>query len=335
MLRPTLLATLFLLVACSDDEPAQPTGTGGQAPGGMGGEGGTGAAGEGGGGGDPCASPASMTIGPDGGELSHCGATLTVPSRALAADQRFSIAIDDSPPGAPFERELASPVFVITPADPGLTMPASLTLEHEPAASRFELARYDERAASFLGVEPCEVDGDSLQQFVGLLGTWAVLRDVNDYPDSTAGLGDGSVDLDFLGDMAAYDVDSLGSYGIFQNTPGGGRSVTVIVQRDVAGGLERLRLDFSVDASGDEGAIIQVDWITTAGSGGYTFIPGLVGSGGTIDVTTTSAGRIAGTITANPQGGSPPAEEPLSATFDVAVELYAFPGELVCPGGKR
>lgn len=291
-----------------------------------------GGAGSGGSGGGPdCEVPSSAQIGPEGGTLEHCGATLVVPAGALADTVSFQIGVDPAPPEAPFQHELASPVFNIRPQNPGLRQPASLTLAHEAADSRFELVRYDERFGGFAAIEACEVTATSIQQFVGVLGTWAVLRDTVDYPESTSGLGDGTLDLDFLEDQVAYDLDAANSYGIYQENEDGSKTVTLLAIREVEDGLERLRIDFSTLAAGG-GALVQVDWLSTVTSTGYSYISGLIGSAGEIEVDETN-GRLVGTLSANVQGGDPPGEMPLSVSFDVAVEVFAFPPELSCPGG--
>lgn len=331
-----------LLFACGDDtEPeggggsgGAPQGgstTGGASQGGMGGMGGTGDGGAGAG--PDCETPSSAEIGPEGGTLEHCGAKLVIPPGALADTQSFQIGIDPAPPQAPFHYELASPVFNIRPQNPGLQQPASLTIAHEAADSRFELVRYDERFGGFAPIEACEVTATSIQQFVGVLGTWAVLADTLDYPDSTTGLGDGTLDLDFQGDQVTYDLDAANSYGIYQANEDGSKTVTLLAIREVKGGLERLRIDLSTLALGG-GALVQVDWLSTVTGTGYSYIQGLIGSAGEISVEETE-GRLLGSLSANVQGGDPPGEVPLSLSFDVAVELFAFPPELSCPSGPE
>jgi hypothetical protein len=269
-----------------------------------------------------------------GGELAHCGATLVVPAGAVARPTTFRIAAIEPPAAAPFEHELASPVFEISPEMPELADLVSLTLEHTAADSRFKLARFDETLGGFAWIEACQVTDTTIQQYLGALGTWTVLRDVNDYPDSTSGLGDGTIELSFLGEDVVYDLDDPGGYGIYQASENGDRNVTIIGHREVAGGLEQIRIDFSALAAGG-GSLIQIEWISTVIGGGYSYIDGLIGSGGEIMLEETVEGRLVATLSANVQGGNPPGEEPLAATFDVSVEAYAFPPELVCPGGEE
>lgn len=287
-----------------------------------------------GGGGEDCETgSAELAIGPDGGSLSFCGALLEVPAGAVSESTTFGIAIDLDPPAVPFERELVSAAYLFTPVAPVLAAPVSITLPHPDLDARFELARED--GGVYQAIEACEIGPMTIQQFVFSLGGYAALRDVNDYPDGPTGLGDGTVDLSFLMTDSSFNADDVGNYAIFAGQPDGGQVVTVRTLRDVPGGLESLRLDIQVDAAGDSGTIIQVEWISTALSQGYSYIDGLVGSDGALTITTTPKGRLIGDLSAIVHGGDPPHDEPLVASFDVAVEKFTFPSELVCPGGKK
>jgi hypothetical protein len=330
------MLAVSLAWACSGAE--SPGGTsgpgGGQGTGGRGG--GQGGDGEGGGGGGDarCDVPSTRVIGPDGGAVKHCGAKLVVPAGALEDDVSFTIAVDETPPDPPFERSFASPVFRMTPEAPGLLAPAELTLPHERApGARFEMARYDRTEAAFFGFEACEVTDTTIGQSVFALGTLAVLRDVNTYPPSTSGLGGGAIQLSFLSSIDDYDLDAQNNYGIYASAPNGERLVTLNGLRDVAGGVESLRVDFTVAEDGASGSLVQVQWISTVTSTGYSFIDGLIGSGGALTISEMPDGRLVGEIAATLEGGNPPEQQPLEATFDVTVEKYAFPPELSCGGG--
>ncbi len=337
--QAALLLAAAAAGACGDDA-TQPTG--GAAAGGAGGSetggaasGGGAAGGAEGGGGSACdGGSREQVVGRDGGTLTFCGATLEIPAGALADDATVGIAIDPSPPDPPFHYEVASPAFVMTPSDLPLLAPASVTIPHAAASSRFELAVVDEANDTFAMFEACMVTDTSLQQFVGALGTFAVLRDVVDYPESTTGLGSGEVELTFLGETKTYDVDAQGNYAIFQSSESGDRTVTIDTLYPVPDGVESLRIDFVVDAAGTSGSLVQVQWISTVTSQGYSFIDGLVGADGTIDVTEQPDGRLVGTLSATLSGGDPMTDQPLAATFDITADLYAFPPELSCPGGE-
>src|SRR5690349_6050999 len=93
---------LLALAGCPDDNVTTEGGGGAGAEGG-GGSGAGGADGGGGSGGGPlsCEEPKSASIGPDGGELSHCGATLVFPEGALAEETEITISVEAAPPEAP------------------------------------------------------------------------------------------------------------------------------------------------------------------------------------------------------------------------------------------
>jgi hypothetical protein len=340
--RAAGLAALVALAGpgCSDEETPPGSDAGGDggagassSSAGPGGAGGSGGGGDGGGtgGGGGCGGEVTRVIGPEGGLLENCGAHLVVPRGAVRRDTSFAIALVEDPPAPPFERVFASPVFRITPADEPLLAPAELLLDHEVArGSRFEIARYDTEADAFVGFEACTATEAAIGQRVGLLGTFAALRDVNVYPDSTTGLGDGSLDLSFLGATYALGVDDPGSYGIFASDLDGGKVVTLNLWRTVGEGIESLRIDFGVEPGGAAGSLVQVQWISTVTSLGYSFIEGLVGSGGAITVEENPEGRLVGTLEATLHGGDPPHDELLQATFDVSVERFSFPPELSC-----
>jgi hypothetical protein len=277
---------------------------------------------------------ASAIIGANGGELAYCGATLVVPPGAVAADTTFTATEVLMPPAAPFERELASSVIRFEPAGP-FDLPLDLTLPHAAVpTSYFEMARLDEAAGEYASFEPCGVTPTSIQQFVGVLGSYVALRDVNMYPDSSSGLGDGTIDADFLGEMTTYDLDEdPSSFGIYGAGPDGTRALTLRILRNIPDGLESLRVNLVIDPTGNAGSLVQVEWISTVTSTGYSFIDGLIGSDGSLTVRE-EGGRFIGEISANVAGGNPMTEIPFTATFDVAVEKYAFPPELSCPGGR-
>ncbi|WAS90447.1 hypothetical protein [Nannocystis punicea] len=277
--------------------------------------------------------PVSGTFGPAGGELSLCGATLRVPTDAVAEDVVFGIEVVDPPVDPPFEQEFASPVFRFTPDDVAFAQPVELILPRPVTDARISLGRYAPEDDAFWIVEACKVTDTTISQSFFQLGTFAALRGTYDYPDSTSGLGDGSVELEILGTTATFPIDMSG-FGIYADAEDGSRTVTVKTMREIDDGLESLRIDFAVDSSGDIASLIAVEWLSTAnGGGGYTYIADLIGSDGVITLTDNADNHFAGELGANVHGGNPPHDEPLHATFDFTVEKYTFPPELSCFGG--
>jgi hypothetical protein len=277
--------------------------------------------------------PVSGTFGPAGGELSLCGATLRVPTDAVAEDVVFGIEVIDPPADPPFEQEFASPVFRFTPDDVVFDQPVELILPRPVTDSRIALGRHVPEDDAFWIVEACEITDTTISQSFFQLGTYVTLRGTYDYPDSTSDLGDGSVELELLGTTATFPIDMSG-FGIYADGEDGSRTVTVKSMREIDGGLESLRIDFAVDSSGDVASLVAVEWISTAnGGGGYTYIVDLIGSDGVITLTDSTDNHYAGELGATVHGGNPPHDEPLHATFDVTVEKYTFPPELSCFGG--
>ncbi|APR76841.1 Hypothetical protein A7982_02188 [Minicystis rosea] len=310
---------LGLLAACSNTPSSATGGSGGMGTGGAGG-------------GAECPPEGvKKTIGAEGGTITLCGAVVEFPQGALAADTEIAIDTDPNPPSVPFERELASPVFRVAPATAALQKPVSITLPRSSPGSRVQMAVYDETEAAYLTFEACDVTDTTIQQFVGSLGTYTVLRDINDYPSGPSGLGDGTVVLTFLGSTVTYDLDEKGNYGIYTAEADGSRAVTLSILKSVGDGIESLRIDFGAEPGGMAGSLIQVERIATA-SGAYSYIDGLVGSGGSVTIMETAEGRLVGELAATVHGGDPQQDVPLQATFDVSVGKFAFPPELACPG---
>ncbi|MFO0548643.1 MAG: hypothetical protein U0271_09660 [Polyangiaceae bacterium] len=322
----SILAAGLLAAGCGDASGPGGSGAGGSNAGGEG---------VGGSGGAAANCPPEgvvTTIGPDGGELEYCGARLVIPAGALTTSTELSIQLDQDPPAAPYNRDLASPVFDIGPADLVLAAPADLTLSFPESDLRHSMAVVDEGTQTFQEFEACGVTSTSLQQFVGRLGRYAILVDPYAYPAGPDGLGDGTVSIDFMGESAVYDLDGLFGYGIFAPAADGSESVTLNSARDVPGGIQALRIDFGVDPSGVASGLTQITWTDTATSVGYTYIVDLIGSNGELTVDTAS-GRLSGTFTATLTGGDPMMDQVMTGTLDVSVERFSYPLELACPGG--
>ncbi|MCY1064207.1 hypothetical protein OV090_05525 [Nannocystis sp. RBIL2] len=276
--------------------------------------------------------PVSEAFGPAGGELSLCGATLRVPADAVAEDVVFGIEVIEPPTAPPFEQEFASPVFRFTPDDVAFAQPVELILPRPATDHRISLARHVPEEDAFWIVEACDLTDTTIAQSFFQLGTFATLRGTYKYPDNTSGLGDGTIELELLGNTASFPLDMSG-FGIYSDAEDGSRTLTVKSVREVDGGVESLRIDFGVDSTGDIASLVAVEWLSTVGGGGYTYIVDLIGSDGVITLTDSADNHYTGELSAIAHGGNPPHDEPLHATFDVTVEKYAFPPELSCFGG--
>jgi len=183
-------------------------------------------------------------------------------------------------------------------------------------------------------IEACDQSAGGLQQYFGELGTFGAFRFVGPLPDSTQGLGDGTLTAVADGVQTQYDVDRPGNnYAIYQDSPGGSRQVLVTAMNDLPnGGFEYLRLDLAVNAATGQGSIIQISLL---GPVNGSYILGLLGQA-SISFGDLSDGRIRAQIEANLVNG--PQNIPFQAQIDVGVERYIFPPSLSCPEmppGKR
>ncbi|MDC0723415.1 hypothetical protein [Nannocystis bainbridge] len=276
--------------------------------------------------------PVTQLLGPAGGELTLCGATLRVPADAVAEEVLFGIEVIDPPADPPFEQEFASPVFRFTPDDVVFAQPVELILPRPVTDSRISLGRHVPEDDAFWIVEACDVTDTTIGQSYYQLATYAALRGTYDYPDSTSDLGEGTIELEILGVPASFPIDAS-SFGIYADAADGSRTVTLKSVREVDGGFESLRIDFAVDSTGDVANLVAVEWLSTVDAGGYTYIADLIGSDGVITLSDATGDHYAGELSAVAHGGNPPHDEPLQATFDVTVEKFTFPPELSCMGG--
>lgn len=274
---------------------------------------------------DGCA-PVQSTIGPEGGELRLCGAQLTVPPGSVGAPTTFGIERLESAPPAPFDMEPAGPAFRFTPDTLTLNPPAIVRVPRVDGR-RGGLAVDVPSEGGFLLIEACGQSQGGLLQYFGGLGTFGAFRFVGPLPDSTQGLGDGTMTAVADGVATAYDIDTPGNnYAIYQDRPDGGRQVLVTAMNDLPNGqFEYLRLDLAVNAATGQGSIVQISLL---GPVNGSYILGLLGQA-SISFGDLSDGRIRANIEANLVSG--PQNIPFQAQIDVGVERYIFPPSLSCP----
>lgn len=274
---------------------------------------------------DGCA-PVQREIGPEGGMLRLCGAELVVPPDAVAAPVLFGIERLDDPGEPPFDMEFAGPAFRFTPQDPGLQQQASVRVPRADARIG-GLAYFFPDVAEYILIEACQVSAGGVQQFSGLLGDFAALRYLGDLPDSTQGLGDGTIQTLTGTIQADFDLDAPGNnHAIYQDREDGSRLVTIasMIEGDQ---FEYVRFDLVVDFDAGTGELVQ---ISRLGSIGGSYIVDLMGTA-SISFGDLSDGRIRAEIDATLASG--PDEIPFQATIDAAAERYIFPPSLQCPGG--
>jgi hypothetical protein len=268
--------------------------------------------------------PVQASIGSEGGTLRLCGAQLSIPANAVTVATTFGIERVSAPPSAPFDMELAGPVFHFTPTDVTLQAPASVRVPRENG--RRGGLSVDTGDGSLLMIEACRFSASGLQQFFRQLGTFGAVRYVGDLPENTQGLGDGIVETIVHGRTITYDLDAPGvNWAIYQDQPDGRRQVTVRAMLEHDGGqFEAVRFDLSVDAATNSGDITQISLL---GMFNGSFIAGLLGSA-SITFGDLSDGRIRANVDATLVSG--PTSLPFQATLDVGVERYIFPPELNC-----
>lgn len=148
------------------------------------------------GGHDPCVE-ARATIGPEGGTLTLCDATLVVPRGALEEPLDLRIERVDSPPDLPEPFVIVGHAWRFSPAvipDIGVV---EIRLAH--ASERpLELARFADDAWVAFGA--CEQTETTLTQKAWWeLGTFAAITDGRDLPADPVGIGSATADVE-LGD---------------------------------------------------------------------------------------------------------------------------------------
>lgn len=279
----------------------------------------------------PSCAPVQATIGSEGGTLELCGAKLEVPASAVAQPTTFGIERVDDPPPPPFDMSFVGSVFRFTPADAQLQQPVSITVPRTDTA-RGGLVRFDDQFGEFVLIEACGVTDTSLQQFQFALNTFAAARFVGDLPDSTQGLGDGSVNGTIDGLPRSYDVDEPGNYAIYEDTADGSRLITVSVLHTPAeGDFESLRMIFTVNAADATGDVAQIEYLSSIGGEflGGSYIVGIQGTA-SINFGDLGDGRVRANVDATlaKSGGG---DLPLQTALDVGVERFIFPPSLSCP----
>lgn len=271
------------------------------------------------------------TIGSEGGVLELCGAKLEVPANAVGQPTAFGIERLDDPPPPPFDMSFVGPVFRFTPLGVGFAQPVSITVPRTDNA-RGGLVRYDAEQGGFILIEACGVTDTSLQQYQYVLNTFGAARFVGELPDSTQGLGDGSVAGTIDGGAHDYDVDEPGNYAIYEDREDGSRLVTVALLKSPSeGDFESLRINLVVNANDGTGEVVQVEYLSSIAG---EFVGGsyMIDIMGTASITFGDLGD--GRVRANldavlaRSGGG---DLPLQMALDVGVERFIFPPSLSCP----
>lgn len=311
----------LLLTACG---PGDDTGGGG-------GSGTTTSTSSGTGGGADCAvgARAAKTLDSAGGTVSLCGASVTVPAGALAASREVAVEIVTPAVSAPVDEAFLDRVYRFTPDDAALPAQATISLPKDPADTHYQdLAYLDPTQQTWNMIESCPV-GDALTIATARLGTWAILRDVNAYPASSLGLGEATVQIDFLGASHDFAVGMSG-YAIYETLSGSDtRSVYLDLWRTGASGMEHL--DLRMGDSPTSRDVLEIDFFDEASNVIWSYLQPVDGPATKFDVLRDADGRLHGSFTVDLHTMSL-GTQTMTGTLDVQPVRYRFPPDAACGG---
>lgn len=160
-------------------------------------------------GGDECegeANEVEAVIGPAGGTLTLCGATVAIAAGSVERDTtfRFARGVDVPPPVEPvvidgyayrLEADATSPVVTVT-------------LPHSGDTEGIDL--FEHTGTSWRALGLCDVSATlATQTFVGV-GTFALLHDPRELPPSPIGLGTGTAEVTLGDDTTELATGSMG-----------------------------------------------------------------------------------------------------------------------------
>lgn len=265
----------------------------------------------------PCAPGASVR---GATPLSLCGAE-------LVGDGEVTLSIVEAPAPFPFEHALVGHAFAIA----GEGFAGTVTLPDDGAPGYRMAAVFADGAWS--GFEACPVAG-GLRFPVGP-GTWALWRDVNVYPSSPQGLGEGTIGTELEGEHLAWTFEAgdggAGGYAIHDVGPDGLRSVTLIARRaPVADALQQLDVRL-VETAAHTFTVLQVTLLDSRDtSGGWSWLEPVDGplTDATVADDDDRTGWIHGTFDAPLRKGD--ARATIHVELDVATGRYRFPPEGAC-----
>jgi len=315
-------------------------GAAGSAQGGAAGEAGASAqggarGGEAGGGGAPSADCSvgrrvQAVFDETGGSLASCGAELTMPPGVLEEPRTVGLTVVDLPPNAPAwldQAGLAFEVDVEGELPAGDIAPLNVVVPHRETTRYVYLYTYVADSWGYL--EACTRESERIGQEAWSEGVFVALVEQEDFPTSVTGLGSGSVDVTFDETVSSFDLDAntIETHAIYDGS-GENRNVTLSATQEAAdSSLERLRIDFSIDETG-EATLIQVTYGSTADVDGFwTYLPFHPGAAA-VELTRDENNELTGSVSAELTRGE--AVAPFSATFDVVVEKYRYPPEGYC-----
>jgi hypothetical protein len=241
--RVLLLATTLAAASCSGEEP----------PAGSPGDGGARDAGESDGEVTECSEEggrsAATVIGPAGGTITFCGASLRVPEGALDSERTFTLVRSAATVAPPFEHVVAGSAIRFEPEDTFFAKHAAISVPVNGSEGGYLHAYFrDPGTGAWTGIEHCTSHTDTLEIHFLRLGTFVAVQDTEVFPNSPGGSGAASATVG--GQEMIFSFGPPG-YAIFTPTEDG-RFVD-LVGRDHSGGeneYRRLRFMLWFDANG-------------------------------------------------------------------------------------
>jgi hypothetical protein len=270
-------------------------------------------------------------IGAAGGELDHCGARVAIAAGALDSVRNVRLTVVALPDGAPSWLEPAGAAFDVEVeggVPPAAQPPLSVLVPHASTTRSLYFYRYDAQDG-YQPIEACTVTDRAIGQDVSVGGTFVALMDREDFPDSTDGLGSGTIDATFMGEQRSYDLDDDGfaTFAIYDEAVPGEWSVTLSVAQVISDvELRRVLIKLAI-ANDGTATLIEVTYGSTAAPNGlWSYLP-FDPEPPAITVTRDGQG-IVGSLEVELRSGD--ATELLSADFDVTVDKFRYPPELAC-----
>ncbi|MFO0745566.1 MAG: hypothetical protein U1F43_07820 [Myxococcota bacterium] len=275
----------------------------------------------------PCTDPAVVEPRVAAGlTLTVCGATLTVPAGALPDGVDVGLAAVTPPAGPPFEQAFDGEVIEVT-VDRDFVVPATLFMPDVSAAGGYRTgARWEPASSQWQGFEACPAEG-GLEYPVSFGGDFALLRDVNVYPDHKEGLGSGTLTSHLDGTDITWSTDD--GWAIHDLGASGLRSVQIAGRRTPDGGsLQQLSVTL-VEEADHSFTPLEVSLLDTGdAAASWSWLEPVDGGASASSVIAVAGGRIVGsfTVTARGQDGT----ATLRIDVDVVTERYRFPPEAAC-----
>lgn len=272
-----------------------------------------------------------IIINEEGGSVSLCGASVAVEQGIINEDITIDLTVVETPSEIPYPFEAGGPAFHVSiDGDiPASGIPAlDIRIPHEPTDNHIFLFLYTDDG-TWLEIEPCTADGSVLGQLMNMGGTYIVVRDPVDFPDSQEGLGSGNLEGEFMNNPISFDLDngSIQTYAIYNQGRNGDKSVTISssILNEEDSTLEIIRIELGVSES--TSGVLTVSYGNTGDPDGYW---GYSPFEDTAELTVHNYTDevLSATLTAPLSRNG--LTEILTLDIDITMELFRYPTELGC-----